>query len=343
MGITAKDIANMLGVSPSAVSIAINGKPGVSDELREKILEVAQLNNYKVNLHAPKKTLGYLIYYDDGVIAKDVSFSSFVLQGIDQEAKSLGYNVSVAYFYDKQDQSQQLNEFLSGVDGVIVLGTELKGAPENYPFIKKIQETHSLIIVDHSAPESDIDCIKNDNFRSAYSALEYLRSKGHSKIGYLRSPQHIQPFYERFDAVSRLMSVAPELDIRVVDVPFGAESVNAICEWITRQQRDDHPTAFFADYDVLACRAITAFNICNLSVPDDVSIIGIDDGPYCELVTPPLTTVHVNMAEIGGIAVKILHARIGDSKTQRIDYSKASLCMQVSNYICERNSVSSLK
>jgi LacI family transcriptional regulator len=81
------------------------------------------------------------------------------------------------------------------------------------------------------------------------------------------------------------------------------------------------PTAFFADNDIIAFGAINALKEKGISIPKDVSIIGFDDMPFCEITNPSLTTIKVFKQEMGGIAVKRLIEKINsnDSVTQKIE------------------------
>jgi len=97
-------------------------------------------------------------------------------------------------------------------------------------------------------------------------------------------------------------------------VDFSTEKAyRDICRWL--QEQDVLPTAFFADSDVIAFGAIRAFNRFGFRVPEDISVIGFDDMPACEMVSPPLTSIRVMKVMMGSTAMEILHQRITEMDT----------------------------
>lgn len=314
MSITAKEIAEMLNVSPSAVSLALNGKPGVSDATRELIINAAAKYDYAVpqrqNSTSATCNIRYVIYVGEGLVVNEISFHSIVLQGIEARAKKLGYNVLVSYFYSSHDETEQLNAIFQNTAGIILLGTELDEASGilEHAVVKQHPEV-PIVIVDSETFHSEIDCVFTDNLRGAYKAIEYLISQGHTKIGYFSSIQRILNFDERSEGVHRAMGDHPEAILQVVPVDFSSEKAyHDICLWL--KDNRDLPTAFFSDSDVIAFGAIRAFNRFGYKVPDDVSVIGFDDMPACEMISPPLTTIKVMKVLMGSKAMELLHQRI---------------------------------
>lgn len=318
MSITAKEIAEMLNVSPSAVSLALNGKPGVSDSTRELILSTAARYNYTVrqnqNSSSPTRNIRYVIYLGEGHVVNEISFHSIVLQGIEAAAKKLGYNVLVSYFYSDQDETDQLNAIFQNTAGVILLGTEFDESSGwlKHPCVS--QHSHiPLVMVDNKTFHTEIDCIYTDNLRGAYKAVEYLISQGHKSVGYFSSLQRIPNFDERSEGVKRALADHPEATVQVVPVDFSTEKAyRDICGWLKEQH--ELPTAFFADSDIIAFGAMRAFNRMGYKVPDDISIIGFDDMPACDMVSPPLTSIKVMKVLMGSKAMEILHQRISENE-----------------------------
>ena len=314
MSITAKEIAEILNVSPSAVSLALNGKPGVSDATRELIINTAAKYDYAVpqrqNSPSATRNIRYVIYVGEGLVVNEISFHSIVLQGIEARAKKLGYNVLVSYFYSNHDVSEQLNAIFQNTAGIILLGTELDESSGllAHPIVSQHPEV-PIVIVDTETFHAEIDCVFTDNLRGAYKAIEYLIGQGHTQIGYFSSIQRILNFDERSEGVQRAMADHPEATLQVVPVDFSSEKAyHDICLWL--KEKSELPTAFFADSDVIAFGAIRAFNRFGYKVPNDVSVIGFDDMPACEMISPPLTTIKVMKVLMGSKAMEILHQRI---------------------------------
>ena len=314
MRITAKEIAKMLDVSPSAVSLALNGRPGVSDAMRKLIVNTAAKYNYTVrpsqNPLPAVRNISYVIYVGEGLVVNEVSFHSIVFQGIEAQAKKLGYNVSVSYLYSKQDEEDQMNAILQNTAGVILLGTEFE---ESSGWLSRYFASRSpnipIVMVDNMTFHVDIDCICTDNLRGAYKAIEHLISQGHTEIGYFSSIQRILNFDERREGVRLALAGNAQSRLTVVPVQFSSEKAyRDICLWLEKSR--GLPTAFFADSDMIAFGAIRAFHKFGYRIPEDISLIGFDDMPACELVSPPLTTIKVMKELMGSKAMELLHQRI---------------------------------
>lgn len=316
VSITAKEIAELLHVSPSAVSLALNGKPGVSNATRELIINTAAKYNYAASQRqksiSATNSIRYVIYVGEGLVVNEISFHSIVLQGIEATAKKLGYNVLVNYFYSNRDETNQINAIFQNTAGVILLGTELDESSLFLSFSDIIQQSNiPLVVVDNVTFHTEVDCIYTDNQRGAYKAIKYLIEQGHTEIGYFSSLQRILNFDERSEGVQRAIADHPQATVKVIPVDFSSEKAyHDICLWL--KKNPDLPTAFFADSDVIAFGAIRAFHKFGYQVPKDASIIGFDDMPACEMVTPPLTTIQVMKDLMGSKAMDILHHRIAE-------------------------------
>jgi DNA-binding LacI/PurR family transcriptional regulator len=342
VSITAKEIAEMLNVSPSAVSLALNGKPGVSESTRELILKTAAKYNYTVRNNqnsAPPRNIRYVIYLSEGHVVNEISFHSIVLQGIEATAKKLGYNVLVSYYYSDQSETEQLSAIFQNTEGIILLGTEFDETSGwlNHPIVSQHSKI-PIVMVDNESFHAEIDCIYTDNLRGAYKAVDYLISQGHTNIGYFSSVQRIPNFDERSEGVRRALADHPEATAQVIPVDFSTEKAyRDICSWLKDQQ--ELPTAFFADSDVIAFGAIRAFNRMGYNVPEDVSIIGFDDMPACEMVSPPLTSIRVMKVLMGSKAMEILHQRITEQNASPAAEQSGMLRIAISTDIKVRRSV----
>ena len=190
MGITAKDIAEKLGVSPSAVSLALNGKPGVSVATRERILAEAIRMGYITQKSSAEAVpnIRYVIFLERGDAVRETSFYSIVLQGIEARAKEYGYNVLISYFDTSKDWNEQINVICKDISGLIVLGTEIKDRHIAMAQAHGVGRLDlPLVMVDNATSLVDLDCVVADNRCGAYRAASYLLNKGYPDVGYLRS------------------------------------------------------------------------------------------------------------------------------------------------------------
>ena len=318
-GITAKDIAAKLGLSPAAVSLALNGKPGVSENTRAMVLEAAMQMGYakleSTSSIRPLKTICFIRYAGNVVsIAEHTSFSSFVLQGVESRATELGYNTQVRYLGTGDVTSRNVLDFVRQADGIIFLGTDITETqlPEIEQFLNTLDST-PVVIVDNFLLANRVDCVGNDGFGGARSAVEHLLRTGHQRIGYVRSKQRIRNFLEReMGILSALKDAGKELDVSI-DVDISSEGAfQDFDAWI--KTGPSLPDAFFAENDIMAAAAIRVLKKHGYHVPEDVSVIGFDDIPTCEMLDPPLSTVHSFKEDLGAVAVDLLHRRITRSE-----------------------------
>ena len=229
MGITAKEIAEKLGVSPSAVSLALNGKPGVSVATRERILAEAIRMGYIIQKQSAEASpnIRYVIFLERGDAVKETSFYSIVLQGIEAKAKEYGYNVLISYFDASRDWDEQIASTCKDISGLIVLGTEIEDRHIEMARAHGVGKLNlPLVMVDNATSLVDIDCVVADNRSGAHRAASYLLNKGYPDVGYLRSTVRIDSFDEREAGIIKarrergLLGKAP---MQCIDVGISSE------------------------------------------------------------------------------------------------------------------------
>lgn len=347
-GITAKDLAKELGLSAAAVSLALNGKSGVSEKTRELVLAAAIKHGYAPPKSSGRilntgKTICFMIYYEQSGVAEQTSFSTFVLKGIETGAKKYGYKTLFSYYHADQPFENQLDDTVShGVSGIIILGTDMTELRKESitEFMSKYINV-PVVIVDNFIFASYVDCVGNDNIFGAKSAVSYLIDQGHRKIGYLRSKQRITNYEDREIGIRLALSEHADLSLaplQVVNVDIASERAYAdLCDWL--EGNPELPDAFFAENDVVAAASIRAFKTRGIRIPEDVSIIGFDDIPICEMMEPTITTMRSFKTRLGEIAVDVLQDRILAGETFQTARENGLMKISLSTQIIERNSV----
>lgn len=336
--ITAKDIAEKLGISTASVSVALNGKPGVSQATREKILAAAEAMGYTLPKANPGdgRLICFLLYTDPAVgVAQESSFSTFVLKGVEDAAKELGYRVLIRYAYADRDLTVQLEDILGDLAGLLILGTDLTAARRSQLAALPLP----TVVVDNFLFSGYVDCVGNDNLFGAKSAISYLIDQGHRSFGYLRSRQRTANFDDREAGVRLgIQEHLPGAVLTVVDVDIAADrAYQDLRRWLASQP--DLPDALFAENDVVAAAAIRALRAADIAVPETVSVMGFDDIPVCELVEPTLTTVHSFKETLGREAVALLHRRITQGLLPAQVQSAGAIKLSLSTRIVPRRSV----
>lgn len=316
MSITAKELAGQLGLSEAAVSLALNGKPGVSTATRKRVLAVAEAKGYdftRLKSAQPDKSGGsiyFVIYKKHGAVVGDTPFFAQLSEGVDTACKTLPYYLSIRYLHEEDDVPELLSGWKRlGCRGIILLGTEME-LQDLRPFQ---QAGLPLVLLDNYFEQADVDCVLINNIRGAYTATDHLIRRRHTQPGYLHSSYPINNFEERADGFYKAirkngMSTSRSPVHRLSPSVEGAYA--DMRELLSRNE----PLAdcYFADNDLIAAGAVRALKETGYRIPQDIAVVGFDDLPVCACIEPPLTTIHVPKQYMGRVAVQRLHELIRD-------------------------------
>jgi len=329
MKVSVRKISDITGFSPATVSNALNHKKGVNKETAEKILKVAEELGYRNKSRITK--IRFVIFRKNGLIIDDSPFHPAVIEGVERQAKSMGYETVFCYM-DVKDPAYlvQVHEMLENTENAIVLlGTEM--LEEDLAIYADAKA--KIILLDGWSDRYVFDSVLISNTDSAGRAVEYLYQKGHRKIGYIQGDFRIQAFKYREIGYQRIMG-RYGLEIQPGYVAAVGTKIETAYEGMKRylDQTKEIPTAFFADNDIIAIGAMRALKEYGYNIPEDVSIIGFDNISFGSISDPPLTTVHVYKHEMGEIAVMELIRVIQGSK-------KIKTKIQVCTDFIERGSV----
>lgn len=316
MKVTMKDIANHLGISINAVSIALNDKPGVSEEMRMLILRTADqmgyINQKRKYLSALSKSnicvLMQSYYADTG------HFYSIVLRSIVEHAKSLGYFSILNYF---EDNSMEIPECVieRKVAGVLIVG---KISDNNLIQLKNMGIP--VVLVDYSSLCDSSDCVLTHNKQGGYMMTSYIIENGYHKIGFFGDLDYSFSFEDRFigfkqSLIKNNIVDREQINQYVEEYSFtkGIEKFvlsNDIAEIIKILETKPLPEVLFCANDSNAFAVMNAFSQMGLKVPEDIGVVGFDDTPLCLKTVPQITTVQVQKELMGKVAVDNLIERI---------------------------------
>lgn len=339
MSIRAKDIAKKLGVSTTTVSLALNNKPGVSDKTRERILKEVESMGYETNIKlkpsASLKNIRFILFKNHGLVVGDTPFFSKMIESIEGEARKNGFNIIISYLNRETNTREYVNQFADDENtaGIMLLATEME-----YEDIQTFTETKlPLLVLDNCFNDVHIDCVQIDNMEGAASAVNHFVACGHRDIGYIHSSAEINNFEQRYIGYkAALLSNGLEFDPgKVICIePTIEGSYRDMKRYL--EENKSLPKALFADNDILAMGASRALKEMGYKLPNDVSVIGFDDMPYCLMMRPMLTTVQVNNASMGIVAVRRLTDAIHGETDETVKiYVRTSLV--------KRNSVAEVK
>lgn len=317
------DIANIVGVSPATVSNALNDRKGVSEETKQRILKTAkELGYYKEanSNNNTQRSIRFVIYKKHGLVVADTPFFSSLLEGIENECRRQGYELLISHAYHSE-----WKEFINVVNteysqGIIILATEM--SLEDLDPFRELSVP--IVLLDGHFKGEDFDCVLINNMDASYKATKYLVQSGHNQIGYLHSSVHINNFlYRTLGFMDALHDCKVEFNSEF-DFYLEPNMEGAYRDMKALLEKGDVklPTAFFADNDNIAFGAMRALKENKIRIPQDVSIVGLDDMPFCEITSPRLTTIKVFTQDIASAAVRRLLQIIEGNKertTQKIE------------------------
>lgn len=322
--VTIKDVAKAAGVSVTTVSYALNGTGPVSQEKLERVQDAAKALGYVPNgiakaLQAKRNGMaGYFAYSLSG------PFFGQIMRGIEDTFNATEEEIIAC---SCSSQKKQVTHLLSErmVDGTIVFGEHIQDE-----LIQRIAGANCpVVLMDRELCSEHISCITVDNYKCAYEVGQYIHSMGLRRVGYL--------YGEGPDGFRRTRG------FRAAVKDFGLELRES---WVMNGDfnhdiaRDvmldrlagnpELPDVLYAFNDEMAIGAMEALTQMGYRIPQDISVIGMDDIPQSAITSPKLTTYHLPIYEHGVQAAQLLLKMLKDSVP--------GSCTSLSGYIVERDS-----
>lgn len=301
---TIREIADIAGVSITTVSLALNNKGNIKKETRENILEIARKGGYIKKKQEGKKNILLIKYVSSGIsIEKNGDFIAKIIDAIEITASENEYNINIKNILAKDwhESIYQINQ--DEFSGVIFLSTEAEENLGNQ--IKNINIP--VVAVDNMFETVDLNAVSIDNGGGIYDAVKYVKEKGHKEIGYINSSVKFTNIIKRKEGYKKALSLLglnynAENTIEVMPTLDGAyeDMIKLLKKGIKL------PSAYIAGNDTLAIGVIKALKENGYNVPQDISVIGFDDIPFCTMMDSPLTTMSVNKKSLGERAVRLL-------------------------------------
>jgi LacI family transcriptional regulator len=304
---TIRDVAKASNVSIATVSRVFNDSPLVTVETRARVVEAAQKLGYWPNGIARSlitnrtNTLGAMLPDLHG------EFFSEVIHGIDLAARERGYHLLVSRTSSNpQELTSVLRSMRGRVDGLLVMAPDidaetLRALAGNVPSV--------LLNADTAIP--GLRAIAIANREGADAVVRHLCGLGHKRIATITGPGKNLDARERLEGYRdalRAFEIEPLPELEYAG-DFTERSGYTAAEKLLRAE--PRPSAVFVANDYMAVGALSAFHAAGVHVPSDMAVAGFDDIPLARFLTPPLTTVHVDMLRLGQRAVQLLLEPIG--------------------------------
>ena len=316
--VSQRDIAKILGVNVSTISRALKGLPGVSQELRQKVLELADENGYRPNPFA--MSLRYGATRMIGIVVPDIAYNHYahIVKWIEEEAKKNGYMCIVTDSSDKYRNEigcvkQLINMHVEGI--AICLSQETV----DFAYLERLQaENIPIVLFDRVA---DIRCstVRFNDVESARQATLHLIDSGAKRVAFLGGPNQMKQTIDRKHGYLEALRERG-FTIRKRLVKCGQISFNSgLSDALALLDQQEKPDAILADNGLLSIATFQAILSRGLRIPEDIAIIGFMSDWVSGMTYPRMTFVKQNLKEMGKNTFKLLMDQIhGDSRITHV-------------------------
>jgi len=321
--VTIDDVAKKAEVSKGTVSAVINAKKSVKVETRDHILKIMKDLNFRPkgiarNLKngAQDKSIG--------IIIKDINYPFYttIVSGVNEYAAEHGYSVIVTSSENNHDYENKFTNLFSAKDikGTIIAPL-IEGTTEIEHLFKLKMFNYPFVLLEN-VQGIQANVVAIDNLNAIKQAVTYLIDSGHKKIVHFAGPIQSSHTQERIEGFRHAFSECTLAFKKEMIVPIGSKYEESFCktiEYFKNLKRENYPTAIVCFNDQQALAVMMAVKELNLDIPDDISIVGIDDIFYAKIYPVPLTTIKAPQHEIGMKAAEILIRNIEATEPMPIE------------------------
>jgi LacI family transcriptional regulator len=311
-GPTLRDVAALAQVHAGTASRALDPERSslVTAATRDRVLAAAKELGYRGNALARGLRTGRSGVI--AVVAADIGnpFVPPVLRGVEQEVVPAGFTVLVSETLDQPGALERITDYLvtSRVDAIVLLAARL----EDEAHIRSLEQVIPVVLAVRSVSGSGHQAVVHDDVLGGRTAAQHLVDLGHAKLAQLRGPAGVSSFVGRtrgFDEVVAESLAVDRSPAGSATEPTVAEG-HRLMDLVLDGPRSKWPTAVFAQNDMLAVGALESVAAHGLTCPGDISVVGYNDSPLTDHVSPPLTTVRLPSPELGRTAARMALAKI---------------------------------
>lgn len=305
-----RDVATRCGVSISTVSLVLSGDSRIPEDTARRVLQAVKAMEYRPSVLARSlarrisRTIGVILPED--AFTRNKAFYYEALQGIHAHTQPAGFKMVVEaanrVFLARRYYLRLLKE--QSADAMIYLAASL-----NDTFLTEMEkEPYPFILVGSYVDNSNLICARSDDFAGAKMAVEHLIQLGHTAIGHVAGSPEVSHGRDRENGYREAMKNAG-LEIQptwVAQAHFDFEQA----EKATQELLNAGVTAIFCASDVMAYGVMKALRDLNRRVPDEISVVGMDDLEMSGWLNPALTTVRYDIRSMAEAATLYAIKRI---------------------------------
>lgn len=304
------DIVNKTGYSRATVSSVLNERysslgisEGTANKVRDAVRELGYVRN-ELSLSMKTGRSNYI-----GCIISSIhgEWGGRILEGALSKLKETNYSIRLSSAWGFENEVEALNHIIAGrVAGLFVSNIN----PEK----EMVQKIHDFL-AKYNIPVLSNNCIKGfsparieaDNYRAGALAAEHLISLGHKKVAFIGGANHPTSEERKKGFLDSLKSGGIEVPLEwQLQGNWKIDPTEEATFELLSNKNSERPTAILAANHFMAAAVIRKASLLGLSVPKDISVIGITDESLCQITNPPMTTVALNESEIGSRAMELL-------------------------------------
>ncbi|RHW40300.1 LacI family transcriptional regulator [Neobacillus notoginsengisoli] len=318
--VTIKEVAKEAKVAPSTVSRVIADSPRISEKTKQRVKEVMERLGYYPNLQARSlaakstRTIGVIMPASAEKAFQNPFFPE-VLRGISRQAHATKYGIYLSTGTTQDEIHEEVVSMVMGrrVDGIILLYSRTTDRTMEYLMENGFPFT---VVGRPYRNKNSITYIDNDNVGITKQMTEYLLNLGHTEIAFVGGNRDFVVTIDRLKGYREALAEAGisyrEQYIFTNDMVSGngKDAVKALMELPSR------PTAIVTLDDLLAHEMIGSFEVCNIRVPEDISIVSFNNLSLSEHSNPPLTSIDIGTFNLGYQATQYLIEKIEDPETE---------------------------
>lgn len=305
---TISDVAKKAGVAESTVSLALNDKPHVSDETKEKVFEAARKLDYQPHKAAKSlatgksETIGLLIPIElKGVFSSTTEFFQKMISGMHRATREMGMTLSLQIVESEEEANQRIK--YAARTGK-VSGSVITHPTTDKSYLNAVRE-YDYPAVFLGDPVDNAPYVDNDNLNVSRVATEHLLQHGHKRIAMLSGPSHL--------TVSRNRTLGYRSALEEAGLSFDDDLVwetalheQSAYETVMEKAHNKSFSAMYVSIEVQTVGAIRALRELNMKVPEDVALVVVGESELAKHLSIPITTVDLNTEKLGYLSAKKL-------------------------------------
>lgn len=305
--ITLKELSNILGVSVSTVSKALNDSPEISEATKKRIKDLAKLHNYQPNKVAVNLKSGKT--FTIGVVIPSIQnfFFAQVLLGIEKIISNSRYNIVISLSDESLDKEKEAIQTLTNgvVDGFIIALSEETQIKKSYEHLKYVINSNKPIVMfDRVVKNIDCDKVIVDDHQTILDVTKHLISKNRKNIGFISTIHKSSVGKSRLkgykDAILKAFGKIDDELILESDVDGLKDNLMALLK------RKPEIDALIAIDEESSLRAFKCVRSARYKIPEDMAVLGYLNDKIASNLTPELTTIDQHGIKIGETIAKMM-------------------------------------